>query len=153
MKILIARRKATSREQLVHLLWPEVSPAKGGNRLSVLLSTLRNVLAPHTNVVPLASNGSVVWLDRNQINVDVEKFLTGAVAALFAHRSGQPDASERLKMALAAYTGDFLADDAAQDWATSLTEEVRVTHIALLRALAARLRQTGDIDEATRYLV
>lgn len=43
LKILIARRKATSREQLVELLWPEVSPAKGGNRLSVLLWTLRNV--------------------------------------------------------------------------------------------------------------
>ena len=153
LKILIARRKATSREQLVSVLWPGVSSAKGGNRLSMLLSILRNVLQPHANAGPLASDGSVVWLDRNQINVDVEKFLTDAVAALFAHRSGQPDAPGRLMMALAAYTGDFLADDAAQDWAISLTEEVRATHIALLRALAARLRQTGDIDEATHYLL
>ena len=30
---------------------------------------------------------------------------------------------------------------------------VRVTHIALLRALAAWLRHTGDIDEAIRYLL
>jgi DNA-binding SARP family transcriptional activator len=55
--------------------------------------------------------------------------------------------------ALAAYTGDFLEDDATQDWAISLVEEVRATHIALLRAMAARLRQTGDFDEATRYLL
>jgi DNA-binding SARP family transcriptional activator len=153
LKILIARRKATSREQLVSVLWPGVSPAKGGNRLSMLLSTLRNVLQPHTNVGPLASDGNVVWLDRNQINVDVEKFLTGAGAALFAYRSGQPDAPGRLMTALAAYTGDFLGDDATQDWAISLAEEVRATHIALLRAMAARLRQTGDFDEATRYLL
>jgi DNA-binding SARP family transcriptional activator len=153
LKILVARRKATTREQLVNLLWPGVSPAKAGNRLSVLLSTLHNVLQPHTNAGPLASDGSVVWLDRNQITVDVEKFLTDAVAALFAHRSGQPDAPERLMTALAAYTGDFLEDDATQDWAISLAEEVRTTHIALLRAMAARLRQTGDIDDATRHLL
>jgi DNA-binding SARP family transcriptional activator len=53
---------------------------------------------------------------------------------------------------LAAYTGDFLEDDAHQDWVASLAEEVRVTHIALLRALAARLWQAGDIEGAVRYL-
>ena len=153
LKILIARRKATSREQLVDFLWPEIHRAKGGNRLSVLLWTLRNVLQPHANAGPLASDGSAVWLDRNQANVDVDKFLTDAVAALAAHRGGQPDAAERLRTAITAYTGNFLEGDAAQDWAISLAEEVGVTHIALLRGLAARLRHTGDIDEAIRYLL
>jgi hypothetical protein len=37
LKILIARRKATSRDQLIDLLWPEIDRVKGGNRLSVLL--------------------------------------------------------------------------------------------------------------------
>lgn len=153
LKILIARRKATSREQLIELLWPEVNPAKAGNRLSVLLWTLRNVLQPHASAGPLASNAGMVWLDRTHVNVDVEEFLTDATAALVAHRGRQPDATERLRAAVAAYTGDFLEDDAHQDWATPLAEEVRATHIALLRALVARLRQTGDIDEAIRYLL
>jgi DNA-binding SARP family transcriptional activator len=153
LKILIARRKATSREQLVDLLWPEIDRAKGGNRLSVLLWTLRNVLQPHASAGPLASDGSAVWLDRNHAKVDVDKFLTDAVAALAAHRGGQPDAAGRLRTALAAYTGNFLEEDAAQDWAISMAEEVRTTHIALLRALAARLWHTGDIDEAIRYLL
>ncbi len=153
LKILIARRKAVSREQLIELLWPEVDPAKAGNRLSVLLWTLRNVLQPHSSAGPLASNAGMVWLDRTHVNVDVEEFLTNATAALAAHRGGQPDATERLIAAVAAYTGDFLEDDAHQDWATQLAEEVRATHIALLRALAARLQQTGDIDEGTRYLL
>jgi DNA-binding SARP family transcriptional activator len=153
LKILIARRAATSREQLVELLWPGVSPATAGNRLSVLFRTLRNVLQRHTGAGPLASNGRMVWLDRTQVDVDVEEFLADAIDALVAHRGGRPDAAERMMAALAAYTGDFLEDDAHQDWAASLAEEVRATHIALLRALAARLRQTGDIDEAVRYLV
>lgn len=153
LKILIARRKATSREQLIELLWPEVDLGKAGNRLSVLLCTLRNVLQPHASAGPLVSNAGMVWLDRIHVNVDVEEFLANANAALAAHRGGQPDATERLMAAAAAYTGDFLEDEAHQDWATSLAEEVRAIHIALLRALAARLRHTGDIDEAIRYLL
>ncbi|MGB6161788.1 MAG: BTAD domain-containing putative transcriptional regulator [Pseudonocardiaceae bacterium] len=153
LKILIARRAATSREQLVELLWPGTSPATAGNRLSVLLRTLRNVLQRHASAGPLASNGRMVWLDRTQVDVDVEEFLADATDALAAHRGGRPDAAERMTATLAAYTGDFLEDDAHQDWVASLAEEVRVTHIALLRALAARLWQAGDIEGAVRYLV
>jgi DNA-binding SARP family transcriptional activator len=153
LKILIARRKATSRERLIELLWPEVDPVKASNRLSVLLWTLRNVLQPDASAGPLASNGGMVWLDSAYVDVDVEEFLTNATAALAAHRREQPDATEALMAAVADYTGDFLEDDAYQDWATSLAEEVRATHTALLRALAARLRQTGDIDEAIPYLL
>ncbi|MGH3990261.1 MAG: AfsR/SARP family transcriptional regulator, partial [Pseudonocardiaceae bacterium] len=153
LKILIARRKPTSREQLIALLWPEVDPAKASNRLSVLLRTLRNVLQPHASAGPLAGDAGMVWLNRTHVNVDAEEFLTDATAALAAHRGGQPDATERLRAAVAAHTGDFLEDDAHQAWATPLAEEVRATHIALLRALAARLRRTGDINEAIRYLL
>jgi DNA-binding SARP family transcriptional activator len=149
LKILIARREATSREQLVELLWPEVSLATAGNRLSALLWTLRNVLQPHASAGPIASNGSVVWLDRYQVDIDVEIFLTDAHAALAAHRTGQPDAAKRLMTTFAAYTGDFLEDDAHQDWATPLAEEVRAIHLSLLQALAAHLRRTGYTDEAT----
>jgi DNA-binding SARP family transcriptional activator len=151
--ILIARREATSREQLIELLWPEEDLAKAGNRLSVLLWTLRNVLQPYAKAEPLVSNGGLVWLDPTHVGVDVEEFLTDANAAFAAHQGGQPDATERLMSAAAAHTGDFLEDQVHQDWATPLAEEVRATHIALLRALAARLWKTGDIDEAVRYLL
>lgn len=86
--------------------------------------TLRNVLQPHGRAGPIASDGGVVWLDHNQVSVDVEKFLADALAALAAHRGGQPDAAERLRASVVAYTGNFLEDDAHQDWATSLAEEV-----------------------------
>jgi DNA-binding SARP family transcriptional activator len=153
LKILIARRTAISRERLIELLWPEVDPVKASNRLSVLLWTLRNVLQPQAAAGPLASSAGMVWLDRGCVGVDVEEFLTGATAALAAHRGGQPEATQRLRAAVAAHTGDFLEDDAHQDWAVPLAEEVRATYIALLRALVAQLRQAGDIEEAIRYLL
>jgi DNA-binding SARP family transcriptional activator len=136
----------------MELLWPEVEPAVAGNRLSVLLSTVRDVLQPHTvDEGPLITTGGAVSLNSAQVSVDVENFLRRAIAALDADRASEPDATTRLVAAVAAYTGNFLEDDPYPEWAVGLTEEVRATHIALLRALSTRLRDTGDTDAVVRY--
>jgi DNA-binding SARP family transcriptional activator/tetratricopeptide (TPR) repeat protein len=152
VRILVARRRPVPREQLMELLWPDADPAKSGNRLSVLLSMVRDVLQPvPAEFGPLATDGNAVWLDPSRVSVDVEQFLAQAEAALEADRHGQPDAMALLQAAEAAYTGDFLGDDPYQEWALPLVEEVRAVHIALLRALASRLREAGDIDATVRY--
>ncbi len=152
LKILIARRRPTPRDQLIELLWPETEPAVAGNRLSVLLSTLRDVLQPHpAGEGPLVTTGGAVSLNRAQVSVDVDDFLTGATAALDADRAREPDATARLAAAITAHTGDFLEEDPYQEWGAALAEEVRATHIALLRALSVRLRNVGDTDAVVRY--
>jgi DNA-binding SARP family transcriptional activator len=152
LKILIARRRPTPRDQLMELLWPEVDPALAGNRLSVLLSTVREVLQPQpTGEGPLITTGGSVSLNLAQVRVDVEDFLTQANAALDADRGREPGATAQLEAAVTAHTGDFLEEDPYQEWATTLAEEIRTTHIALLRALAARLCDAGDTDAVVRY--
>jgi ATP/maltotriose-dependent transcriptional regulator MalT/DNA-binding SARP family transcriptional activator len=152
LKILVARRRPTPRDQLMELLWPEVDPAVASNRLSVLLSTVRDVLQPHPEGEdPLVTTDGAVSLNPTQVRVDLEDFLAQATAALDADRTKEPDATTRLTAAVAAHTGDFLEDDPYQEWAGAIAEEVRTTHIALLRALAARLREAGDIDATVRY--
>ena len=169
LKILVARRRPVPREQLMELLWPDADPVKAGNRLSVLLSALRDVLrsnlpgsnGPRSNASrrsqdpadsgPLVTDGSAVWLDRTMIDVDVERFLHQAIAAFDAHRHRREDALEQLVTAEAAHTGEFLEDDPYQEWGAALAEEVRATHIALLRALVLRLRRAGETDEVVRY--
>lgn len=155
LKILVARRRPTPREQLMELLWPGTNPAKSGNRLSVLLSMLRDVLTPprgeQPGSGPLVTDGAAVGLDPTQVSIDVEEFLTLADDALLTHARGDQDATARLKAAAAAFTGNFLEDDPYQDWATALAEETRATHIAVLRALAQRLQQSGDVDGMVRY--
>jgi len=151
VKLLVARRRPVPREQLIELLWPE-DAAKAGNRFSVLLSMVRDVLAPQRlGEGPLASDGHSVWLDRNQVEVDVESFLSRAIAALDAHRCAAPDATVRLAEAEAAHAGGFLEDDPYLEWAEPLAEEVRAIYVALLRALVARLREAGDVDGVVRY--
>jgi DNA-binding SARP family transcriptional activator len=152
LKILVARRRPTPRDQLMELLWPEVEPAVAGNRLSVLLSTVRDVLQPQpAGDSPLVTTGGAVSLNHAEISVDVEDFLHQAAAALDVDRAKEPDATARLEAAVAAHTGDFLEEDPYQEWASGLAEEVRAAHIALLRALSTRLRDAGDTDAVVRY--
>lgn len=152
LKLLVARRRPVPREQLMELLWPDVDPARAGNRLSVLLSSVRDVLKPvRSGDGPLRSDGHAVWLDHTQVAVDVEDFLHRAAAGLDAHRRGASDATARLVAAEAVHTGDFLEDDPYQEWAEPLAEEIRATYVAVLRALVGRLREAEDVDGVVRY--
>jgi ATP/maltotriose-dependent transcriptional regulator MalT/DNA-binding SARP family transcriptional activator len=152
LKILVARRRSTARDQLMELLWPGVDPAVAGNRLSVLLSTVRDVLQTHpAGEGPLVTTDGAVALNLTQVRVDLEDFLTQATAALDAHRAKAPDATARLESAVAAHTGNFLEEDPYQEWAVALAEEIRATHVALLRALTVQLSDSGETDAVVRY--
>jgi DNA-binding SARP family transcriptional activator/tetratricopeptide (TPR) repeat protein len=152
LKILIAHRRPTPRERLQELLWPGTAPARSANRLSVLLSMLRDILQPdRAEAGPLQSDGSAVRLDRSRIRVDVEDFLERADVALESYRSDRADAQEQLVAALATYGGEFLQDEPYEDWAAPLAEEVRTKYTALLRALVSTFRAAGDVDRATDY--
>ena len=151
LKILIARRRPTPRDQLMELLWPRVGPAVAGNRLSVLLSTVRDVLQPQPiGAAPVDTTDGAVSLNRAQVSVDVEDFLTQATAALDANHQSRirpPDSRPQSP----SIPGISFEDDPYQEWAATLAEEVRATYIALLRTLSQRLRDTGDTDAVVRY--
>jgi len=152
LKILVARRRPTPRDQLMDLLWPGVDPTVAGNRLSVLLSTVCDVLQPEpVGESPLDTTDGAVSLNRAQVIIDVEEFLAQANTAFDAYRAAAPDATAQLIAAVAAHTGEFLENDPYQEWASTIAEEVRAAHIAVLRALTARLRDAGATDDAVRY--
>ena len=133
LKILVARRgRPVTREQLMELLWPGEDPAKLGNRLSVALTTLRTVLGRELDVI--RADADAVSLDLSRVAVDVERFLGEVERGRFA-------AAERL------YTGDFLEEDAYEDWARELRDEARAAYAATLRA---RTTTATDGEDAIR---
>jgi DNA-binding SARP family transcriptional activator len=67
------------------------------------------------------------------------------------YRAGERGALSRLATAEAAYTGDFLEEDAYADWTVALREEARATYTAVARALADEAATRGDVDATTRY--
>ena len=155
LKILVARRgRPTPRDYLMEALWPEQSPERLGNRLSVLLSTVRTVLDPEKRFDGdhfVAADRSSLWIQSENLPVDVERFQAAASEALAARREGNPDASVKLAAAEAVYSGDFLEEDAYEEWAIALREEARAAYTEVARALAEDAAARGDADAATRY--
>lgn len=149
LKILVARRgRPTPREMLMEMLWPEEDPSKLPHRLSVALATVRAVLDPAKRHAPehfAAGDRDAVHLDLSSIEVDVERFLACAQAAL------QDGSMHRLQEAEALYTGDFLEENAYAEWAVPLREEARAAYTSVARALARAAEASGRLDAAVRY--
>ena len=157
LKILIARRgRPTQRELLMEALWPKGDPAKVGNRLSVALSTAAGVLDPERRGDQrlIVAEGETVAVGLEAVEVDLEDFLAEAEAGLALARQGRSqEAVARLVAAEALYSGDFLEEDAYQDWAAPMREEARATYITVARALADDAVARGEAELAERYLL
>jgi DNA-binding SARP family transcriptional activator len=139
------------RDVLADFLWPDGDDAgRLRSRLSVVLTTVRNVLAEPDALV---ADRESVRLNTDAVDVDVERFLAAVVA-------GDLDATE------AAYTGEFLPEDVYADWSVAMREEIRVAFVSAARSiarastgervltLAARiLEQDAYDDEAHRFLI
>jgi ATP/maltotriose-dependent transcriptional regulator MalT/DNA-binding SARP family transcriptional activator len=158
LKILASRRgRPVHREVLIELLWPDDDPGRGSSRLSVALSTLRAVLDPgknHESDDFVSSDGAAVWVCLDRVAVDVESFLADAETGLALRSAGRTaEARERLVSADAAYTGDFLEEEAYADWPAPLREEARLAYVAVARGLAEEKADAGEHDAAVRHLL
>lgn len=154
LKVLIARRgRAIPREELIELLWPDVDLATARNRLSVVLSMVRNALDPDRRLDSdvLVADRQAVALDLGLVAVDVDAFFTAAGAALAAIERGAPDTAALVADALdLADRGPFLAEDPYADWSTVTRAAVERTHRQLLRAMA-RATEGVHPDEAVGW--
>lgn len=156
LKILVARRgRPVPRDELMGSLWPDGEGEKVANRLSVALSTLRAVLDPAKRASSnsfLVSDREACRLDLSHVAVDVERFLGEAHKGLALARSGEPGATELLRIAESAYNGDFLEENPYEDWALGLREEARGVYLRTCRALAQEAQSRGDAADAARYV-
>ena len=156
LKVLIARRgRPTPRDALMELLWPGDDPVRLANRLSVALATLRAVLDPvkrHPSEYFVTTDRETVRLDLAHVSVDVERFLKHADAGLAAQRGGQTrEALAHFEAAEALYAGEFLEEDAYEDWASAVREDAIASYASVLRALGEAALARGDHDAVVRY--
>jgi ATP/maltotriose-dependent transcriptional regulator MalT/DNA-binding SARP family transcriptional activator len=157
LKMLVARRgRPVPRDELIESLWPDEDLEKTTHRLSVALSTVRSVLDPEKQFGPewfVGADRNSVWLQTENVAVDVSRFLELAADALTRRGFGDPEAVTLLRRAEAAYEGDFLEEDVYEDWSTSLREEARAAYLDVARALAEDAAAEGDGDAAARYFM
>ncbi len=147
LKILIARRgMSIGRRNLMHMLWPEGSVQQVANRFSVAATTVRRAFDP-TGALPrdtyLETQNGLVRLCVERLDIDVERFLTGAEAALASGASPDTKASQLLE-ALAMYTGETFTDEIEEPWAEELRREVHITFFAAAHTLAELSESLGD---------
>ncbi len=152
LKILLSRRGGPiTRDELHSLLWPEDTHL-ASNRLSVALTVLRTVLdgsrADRISNPAVVSDRNVVRLDLRVVDVDVERYIKTASAALESWRRQGSDALVSLQTAASAYTGAFCAEDTFESWPQPMREELAALHASVLRALGAAARAADEVDLA-----
>ncbi|WP_051084946.1 BTAD domain-containing putative transcriptional regulator [Kribbella catacumbae] len=152
LKILLSRRGSPiTRDELHSLLWPEDAHL-ASNRLSVVLTVLRTVLdgsrADRISNPAVVSDRNVVRLDLTVVDVDVERYIEVATAALESWRRQDSEALGSLQAAVSAYTGAFCAEDTFESWAQPMREELSALHASVLRALGAAARAAEEVDLA-----
>jgi DNA-binding SARP family transcriptional activator/tetratricopeptide (TPR) repeat protein len=149
VKILsLARGRRLAGDQVIELLWPDLSPAAGAANLRKAAHLARGVLGPPEAVV--LADGAVSLFPHADVAVDAEEFEQAADAA---RRDGDDAAWGR---AVALYSGDLLPDDAYAPWAQEPRERLRLKFLAGLRHLRMwdRLVEEDPLDEeAQRELV
>ncbi len=160
LKILAGRRgRPITREALADHLWPDSDGSGMGNRLSVVLSTLRAVLDPdrrHPSDHYLRADREAVRLDTEHVEIDAVVFTQTAVGALRALRAGERTdlaVVEELERAAAMYTGHYLEDDPYSDWTVDVRDELLSTALEVKRELALALLARGEQQRAIPWLV
>ncbi len=102
----------------------------------------------------VAADKATVRLHTENLAIDVERLLAEATEGFALRDRGLvAEARQRLAAAEAAYVGDFLEEDAYEDWAATLREEAREVYVRVARTLAAMAVDMGEHDQASRYFL
>jgi predicted ATPase len=131
------------RDTVLDLLWPDVDPRAATNNLHQAIHAARRALG----ATRIALRDELVWLSPDEpLVVDVDTF---RAAADEARASGDVD---RLRSALAQWTGTLLPEDAYETWSVSYREELAETYAALATQLATALVASGEAAAALALL-
>jgi DNA-binding SARP family transcriptional activator len=155
--VVVLRGRSMTRDQAMERLWPGEDPAKVSSKLSVALATVRSVLDPDKAFPAdhfLQTVDDAIRIETGHVEIDVERFLSSAEAALRDHRRAPGERSATMLAAVeSSYTGDVLEDDPYVDWYVPAREEARAVYLNVTRELAAHHLGSGERDDAIRLLL
>ncbi len=137
---LSSGRRVTA-EQVVDLLWPDLSAHAGGANLRKAAHFARQVLGVSDAVV--LGDGLVTLFPQAEVWIDADEFERSADAAL------RTDDPRLLTTTIELYAGELLPDDRYEDWAVGPRERLRRKYLEALRrsGLWERLVEEEPYDE------
>src|SRR3954454_9377087 len=148
LKLLgLTPERALHPERIQGLLWPERDPASAGNNLRQAVYHARRALsgAGADGAAALELRGDLLALG-SQIAIDVDAF-EGAAA-----RAASSGGTRDIELALAAYGGELLPEDAYEDWTTEPRRALAERYVRLLLALAEQIDPAGATEPLHRAL-
>jgi DNA-binding SARP family transcriptional activator len=159
LKYLLAQpKRASPRDVLLDVFWPEVSPDVARNRLQVALSGVRRSLQAVTaaQLIEYRDGNYFVGLSLD-VERDIDRFEQRIESGRQHETEGDTERSiKHFKEAVALYRGDFLEDSPYEEWAVLTREALRVRYLDLLdrlaRLLLAHDRVGESIDIARRIV-
>jgi DNA-binding SARP family transcriptional activator len=157
LQVLIARRgQPIGRQALADLLWPGESGSQIGNRLSVLLSTVRRILDPlreHDPGFAVRAEDNAISLQTDRIHIDVIELLHLVREGIQLIKRRSLDHAETvLRHANQLYRGEFLAENPYADWAVDMRNEALDAAQSALRHLADIAVMRHDDEAAATHL-
>ncbi|NLG29049.1 MAG: tetratricopeptide repeat protein [Chloroflexi bacterium] len=129
------------REQIIEMLWPEISPAKGNGRFYPTLHRLRRALAPD---IVTQDNGLLQLSPDYACRYDLSEFRQLARMSTLVDEEAAHLARVR---AIDLYKSDYLVV-CENDWAEAIRRSARRELLNLLLAEAAYLGQRGHLVQA-----
>jgi len=149
--LAVQRGHRLHQDQVLDLLWPDLSPESAATALRKALTYARRALEPglppRAPSAYLQVNHGVMLLDQRVVQVNADLFEEAATTAL---RSGAERRS--LEAAVALYTDEVLPEDRYEEWAIERREQLAELHLQLLHRLAEVLEREGAYGEAITRL-
>jgi ATP/maltotriose-dependent transcriptional regulator MalT/DNA-binding SARP family transcriptional activator len=153
--LIAARGRAVHRELVIERLWPDDDVSRAGNRLSVALTTIRNVLDPARTQDSdryLLADRENLALNLDDLDLDIERFYDDAHRGrAFIREGARALGLAALSSAESRYLGALLEEFPYADWATAPREEARAEFMSIAGILASEETADGNHDGAARW--
>jgi DNA-binding SARP family transcriptional activator len=138
------------REVLIGMLWPDYSPDRGRNCLSIELTSLRHLLEP-----PGVAKGTIILADRYTVQLNPALVTTdvGDLTGSLDRAARTRDAAERtslLARAIDLYTGRLLPG-LYEEWIDTEQMLLEGRICAAINQLCTLLQHDGDVNRALDY--
>jgi predicted ATPase/DNA-binding SARP family transcriptional activator/DNA-binding CsgD family transcriptional regulator len=145
--LALAAGNRLHREQVLHILWPELGISAASNNLRQTVHTARRTFDPSIGTRYLASRDeSLVLCPESSLWVDVDAFEDAARAACRTRESAV------YRAALDLYTGELLPTDRYEEWAEEPRRWLQERYLSLLLGLAYLHEERTDYDSAIEAL-
>lgn len=149
--LLINHRKSVTIDELIDFLWPD-SASKNliptlWNSVSYIRKALEPDIRPHTpsSYIKIMDKSYMLDLGTN-VSIDYIEFIT--LLAKIRTNKKTADVINFMEQAVALYTGDFLKEDAFEEWASYERESLKEQFLETLVSLGNHYLDTGILPLA-----